>query len=304
MIKNLRTLCKLVEGIMWLYLPVVLFYWALTLVELNAIRPLQAFVGSIVAPIIANIDNYFDFQVYFRDMEVDYTPIVLASMVAVAALALWGGSGVLDVIEKKLENTKMELLKKKEEKKQEQQKEALVQELDRNKALYVMFKLIKIEKHDNYLVKQEDDSFSVGLLDSYESSIKNIAKSFSAKEYAEFEGGEGVSNFIFTDTDQFISYLLYLKEKVKEINKGTADLNMVFSYALACNCGYDTATAKIDFQLTNKLLNLVGKEEIFITSVLKDKLENLNTDLSIKFESKGIYMLDNKQIDTYKLLIN
>lgn len=304
MIKNLKSLCKLIEGLMWLYLPIVLFYWALTLVELNAIASLKAFIGVIVQPLIETIDNYFDFQVYFRNTEVDYTPVILAIGVAFSACLFWGGANALDVLEKKLENAKIDLLKRKESKKLEKEKEAFVEELDKNRVLYVMLKLIKIEKHDNYLIKNDKDSFSVGFIDSYETSIKNIATNFSGKSYIDFDAGAEITNFIFTDTEQFILYLIYLDEKVKEINKGTADLNTVFSYSLACSCSYSTTTAEIDFQLTNKLLNLVGKEEIFITSVLKNKLENLNTDMSMKFESKGIYMLDNKHIDTYKLKIN
>ena len=305
MIKLLKTINKIAEGLMWLYLPIVLIYWTLSLIELDAIAPLKATVGIIVQPLILLMDEYFDFQFNFGGTDVDYTCVVLS--VIVGGLAFLGmlNSRILEFVEEKLENTKTKLTKQKEIKVLSQKKEAQIQELNRYKALYVILKLVKIEKHDTYLVKKEDDSFSVGLMDSYESSIKNIAKSFEGREYKDFDAGPEITSFIFTDTEKFFIYLTYLTEKIKEINKGTQDdLNTVFSYTIACTCGYDAATARTDINLTHKMLNLVGSEEIFITNTLKQKLEILDTDISMKFQSKGFYMLEDKELDVYSLKIN
>ncbi len=302
MIKYIKTFVKIFEGLMWLYLPVVMIYWSLSLIELNAIIPLKATIGVIIMPLVIIIDKYFDFQFVFRNTEVDYTPVILAGAVTVSALLAMFASNVLDFIEEKLEIARIEILKQKEIKTKAKEKKMMAQELNRNKILYVMLKLKKVQRHETYLINNDKDSFTVGLIDSYENTIKNIAKNFSGKEYKGFDAGSEVSNFVFTDTEQFLLYLHYLNEKVKEINKGTADdLNTIFSYGVACSCSQDFATVKTDFQLTGKILNLVGSEEIFITSILKQKLKNLDTDINMKFESKGVYILDNKDFDIFKL---
>lgn len=305
MIRQLRTITKLLEGAMWLYLPIVMIYWSLTLIKLNAIAPLQAFVGVVVQPLTTIIDKYFDLQFTFNGDEVDYTPLVLIIIITVLAFMLILTSKTLDFVDEKLEKAKIEILKHKEKKAREKQKELELQELERHKVLYVMLRLDQIRKHESYLVNSDEDPFSRGLIDSYKSTIINMATNFSGKEYREYETSPDTSSFLFTDTERFLLYLRFLNNKIAEINKGIEDdLNTHFSYSIACNCSYDTSTAKTDLQLVEKILNLVGKEEIFITSTLKQKLENLNTDIDMKFDAKGLYILDEINFDIYKVKVD
>lgn len=304
MLKNIKTLVKIFEGLMWLYLPIVMIYWSLSLVNMEEIAPLKATVGVMVLPLVIILDKYFDFQFSFKGEEVDYTPVILAAVVSSCAFIAMFTTKFLDFIEEKLDLARIENIRKKEKMTKEEQKELLIQELNRNKILYVMLRLIKIQKHDSYLINEGADDFTVGLIDSYENTIKNIASNFNGKLLKDYESEPDVINYLFTDTDQFLLYLHYLTEKIKEINKGTEiDLNTIFSYSIACNCSYDTATAETDLKHTNKILNLVGKEEIYITSVLKQKLENLDTEVKMKFVSKGLYILDEKDFDVYKLIL-
>ncbi|HSA06392.1 MAG TPA: hypothetical protein P5556_04370 [Candidatus Gastranaerophilales bacterium] len=304
--KFLKTLNKICEGLMWLYLPIIMFYWSLTLINLSAIAPLKALFGKLVQPLVILLDKSFNFQFTFGEAQVDYTPVILAIFVALMALVFIINSKILDFVDEKLKdlNKNLEIKKQKDIKSKEH--ESLLKELNKNKVIYVILKLIKIEKHESYLVKNENDSFSVGLIDSYEISIKNIAKNFSGKEYKDpvINSDPNLSGYIFTDVEQFIIYITYLTEKIKEINKGTADLNTVFSFSVASSCSYTTATANIDFQLANKVLNLAKAEEVLITDLLKQKLKHLNSNFSLKFESKGMYMIDNKSIDVHGLKIN
>ncbi len=302
MIKQLKNLVKMCEGLMWLYLPVVIIYWSLTLIELNAIAPLKAFLGVIVVPFASVLDDYFDFQFSFAGTDVDYTPLILAVLIAGSTFLLILTTKILDFIEERMEQTKIEMLRHKEKKQKEIEKENLIQDLDRHKVIYLLLKLEKIKKHETYLVNSEQDAFSVGLVDSYEATIKDIANTFGGKKYRQSDTADDINNYVFTGSEQYLLYLLYLKEKIKEINKGTQDdLNTVFTYKIACSCSYDIATAETDIYLTNKMMNLVAEEEILITSTLKDKLQHLNTDVTMAFESKGYYILDDKDFDVYKL---
>ena len=63
------------------------------------------------------------------------------------------------------------------------------------------------------------------------------------------------------------------------------------------------ATAETDLMVTERILNLVGKNEIYLTNLLKEKLENVDTDINLKFESKGLYLFDKKDIEVYKMQV-
>ncbi len=305
MLKCLKTLIKIFEGLMWLYMPIIIFYWTLTLIQLDALTPLRTVVGIPVYPVIGFLNEYFNFQFYFGESEIDYTPFVLTIIVGLSIFISIFISNSLDFIDEKIEKIKIEWLKKQDIDAKKKLKNIHIKELNKNKIIYVLFKILKIESHENYLVQKDDDSFSIGLIDSYETSIKNIAKSFSGKEFKSFSNDPALNSFIFTDTEQFVIFLKYFIEKIKEINKGTKDdLNTVFNYTIACSCSYDTATAETDLSLTKKVLNLVGNNEIFITDILKQKLDHIDTDLYMEFESKGIYILDEKDLDIYKLRID
>lgn len=303
MIKFLTLINRLLEGFCWLYLPIILLYWALTLITIAAIEPLKNIVGIIVQPPVRAIDEYFNFQFMLGGTEVDYTPIALAGVVTICAICSVLTTQILDFISIKINDVKMEILRKTEIKNQQKEKEAYLQELERNKTIYMLLKLEKVQKHESYLVQQEEDIFSKGMIESYETSIKNMAKNFAGVEYKNFENKNGAVCFVFNDAKKFIKYINIFTNKIPEINQGTADLNTIFSYIMACSCSYDVATAETDLIITERILNLVGKNEIYLTSLLKEKLENVETDLNLKFESKGLYLFDKKDIEVYKMQI-
>lgn len=303
MIKFLRLINRLLEGFCWFYLPIILLYWALTLITIAAVEPLKNVVGIFVQPPVRVIDEYFNFQFMLGGTEVDYTPIALAGVVTVCAICSVLVTQVLDFISIKINDVKMEMLRKAEIKNQQKEKEEYLQELERNKAIYVLLKLEKVQKHESYLVQQGEDIFSKGMIESYETSIKNMAKNFAGVEYKDFKSENGAVCFVFNDAKKFIRYISVFTGKIPEINQGTADLNTIFSYTMACSCSYDVATAETDLAVTERIHNLVGKNEIYLTNLLKEKLENVETDINLKFESKGLYLFDKKDIEVYKMQV-
>ena len=80
LMKFFKTLNKLIEGIMWLYLPIILFYWALTLMQLPAVNALRGFLAQVVEPPVLFIENYFRFEFSYGNSSISYTPLVLAGI--------------------------------------------------------------------------------------------------------------------------------------------------------------------------------------------------------------------------------
>lgn len=145
MIKFLKLISRILEGFCWLYLPITLLYWALTLVSLVAIEPLRNVVGIIVQPPVRAIDEYFNFQFMLGGTEIDYTPVVLAGGVTLCAVCLVLTAQILDFISIKINDVKMEMLRKAEIRNQQKEKEAYLQELERNKTIYMLLKLEKVQ---------------------------------------------------------------------------------------------------------------------------------------------------------------
>ncbi len=300
----LKTINKLIEGLLWLYLPLVLFYWIITPVSFSPVLALRGYLAVIIEPLIIALDNNFNFSFFYADEDISYTPLVLAGLVVLAAIATIVNAKILDVIEEIAIKFKIKIDQKTLQSKKEKEKQNFQEELARNKTIFLALKVIKVQKHEEYLVKSDDGPFSAGLIESYQTSIVSLAKKFSGKEYTKFEASPDVYNFIFTDEERFLQYLKYLDRRIKEINKGTAELNNVFNYEIACSCGYSMVTAEKDFALTGSMLKLCAHDETLITDTLKNKLQAFNDKFNLKFHPKGLYILNEQNVEVHKLKIN
>ena len=299
--KYLITINKFIEGILWLYLPLVFIYWALTPLTFSFIPAFRDFIGKVIAPAISFLDSQFNFKYSYEDSSFSYTPLVLAGVVVLSISITILVAKLLNIFDTMIRKTKLKISSLSLQKEKEKENQSFLKELDRNKYIYVMLKIIKIQQHEEYLVRNEDNAFSAGLLDSYETSIVNLARKFSGKEYGTFDAGPDVHNLIFSDVEKFLQYLKFLNKRIQEINKGTAELNAIFSCQIASICGYSTATIDTDLSLVSKILNLCSKDDVLITDTLKHKIEALNTNINIKLEPKGIYLLNQVEVDVFTL---
>ena len=100
-----------------------------------------------------------------------------------------------------------------------------------------------------------------------------------------------------------MQFLPYLTERIEEINKGMLDLNVKFSYKTACHCSITDASAGVDFNITSKILNLCGDKEILLSELLKNRLD-LTENKNFKLNSRGIYLIKDKQMDVFKIQFN
>lgn len=297
----LKTINKLIEGILWLYLPFVLIFWALSPIDFALIKGLRALLSVFIQPLITVLENNFEFSYSFEGSDITYTPLVLAGLVMLAIVSTIINAKTLDFIDNNILKFRMKMTQQAILSEKEKKQQSFNEELEKNKVIYVMLKILKTQRHDEYLVKNDDSAFSVGLIDSYQTSIVKLAEKFSGKEYKNFDAGADTYSFVFADVESFLQYFKVLRKRVTEINKGTADLNSVFNYKIACSCSYSLVTADTDLSITHKLLNLCAESEILITQTLKDKINLYNNSFKLKVEPKGLYMLNEHQVDVHRL---
>jgi hypothetical protein len=302
LIKFIKGLFKLVEGILFIFLPVVVFYWALTLVNIDIVKPFTAILGSFIDPLIVPFKSSIEYSVeYDKDYTVNYTILFFAGIVLGTAFMFTIIGRILDFIEKILNKIKLNVKKQEKLRKKREEKQEFIKEVTKNNTLYVMLKLTRNQPKESYLMKdKKDDFFSVGLVDSYETSLANVYKKFSGKTYKNPDGTNNLNNYIFTDINKFLEFLPFLKERVEEVNKGMIDLNVKFDYKIACHCSYSDASALVDFEITSGILNLCGDREILLSELLKDLLETTDNN-NFRLFSRGIYLIKDKQMDVFKL---
>lgn len=305
MIKIFKSLFKLIEGILFVLLPVIVFYWSLTLVNLDIVKPFISILGSFIDPLMLPFKSYIEYSVkYENDYTVNFSILFFAGIVLFTALTFTTMGNILNFIDKIIEKIKIKIKIKDQLRKKQEEKQELIKEIKRNNTIYVTLKLIKNEPKESYLIKGEDaDFFSVGLVDSYESSLVNVYKKFSGKSYGKPGGTNNVNSYFFTDINKFLDFLPFFATRIEEVNKGMLDLNIKFDYKIACHCSYSDTSANVDFEITSKILNLCGNREIFLSELLKNRLEVIENN-NFKLYSRGIYLIKDKQMDVFKFKVD
>lgn len=299
----LKTLNKLIEGILWLYLPLVLIYWTLTPIEFSFFKGIKGLLSVFIEPLLLSLDSNFDFILSFEGSDISYTPLILAGVILICIILTIFNAKLLDFIEDSFLQLKIKMNQKALQKDREKKHQSFYEELEKYKIIYLMLKIIKTQKHEEYLVKKEDNAFSDGLIGSYQTSIANLAEKFSGKPYKDFDAGSDTYSFVFTDLEGVLQYIKVLSQRIKEINKGTSDLNCVFNYEIAASCSYSLISADADLSVTSKVLKLCSNSEILITETLKNKIQNSDKTFKVKLEPKGIYMLGESQVDVHRLKV-
>lgn len=304
MLNFIKSLNKLVEGLLFLVLPVIVFYWALTLLSPNIVAPFVAILGGIFNPVIDPFRPYITYKVNYDNMTVDYTVLLFAFLVMFTAFLCTINGHILNFIEK---ISKKAAAKQKEQeiiKQREVERQEYINEINKNKTIYTVLKLTKNAPNESYLIKEDgSDFFSQGIVDSYEKTIKDAYLKYEGIHKTNKTDEENANCFIFYDIEKFLNYLVYLQDKVEEVNKGMLDLNVRFDYQVACHCSYSDASAEIDFDITSKILNLSANKEILLSELLTNRL-NLLEDKYFNLLSRGIYLLNDKQIDVFRIEFN
>ncbi|OGI05138.1 MAG: hypothetical protein A2287_06830 [Candidatus Melainabacteria bacterium RIFOXYA12_FULL_32_12] len=301
--KLLKGFVKLIEAISLLLVPIIMFYWFLTLINLQAIKPFIAILGYVFSPFLSFIKVYANFNIKYEDITVDFAPFILASIFVVVFFVFSGFEKILDNVELMIKENKKKIQEAREREQQELQRMKYLEELAKNKITYLVLKFRQKETANAYLYVGREDVFGEGILGTMVNDIINKSKGFNGRQADGFEGEDGACNFIFYNIIDAIDYAFYVHNKVVEINKEVLDQSKRFYYGIACHCSYSEATEGQDFVSTTKFLNLGGDNEVIVSELFKKKYEALKEDTNLIFESKGIYNIEDKQVEIFDLKV-
>lgn len=298
--KFLKGFIKIIEGILLLLIPLILFYWFLANINLQAFKPIVAVFEYFFNPFISFIKLFVRFEIPYENSFVDFAPLIFALVILVIYLVFYGFEIILNFLEKSVNQTKIKLEEEHLKKESELTRIKFLEELAKNKVVYLVLKFRKKENSSAYLYNEENPSVE-NQFSSIFSNILDASEKFNAKKHENFEGEANTYNFIFYSVTDAIDYSFFVYNKVQKENREFSKSGMKLSATIACHCAYSELSADNDFSVTSKILNLGGENEITVSELFKNKYVALKEETNLIFNSKGIYNIDNFQIEAYQL---
>lgn len=301
--KFLKALGKFIEAFLIFLVPAILFYWFLLLLNLSTLKFLTAIIGFVFDPIIRTVGLFAHYIIEYNGVVIDLTPLITAGVIFALFLAFTGIGNFLTFLEEKLAQAKIKSIQDDRKKQEEMIKRKYIDFLARNKVINLSIKFIKKEIEASYLYEGEWDFLSENQLDNMINNLLDLTKEFHSKKCTDHKCQEGEYNFIFNDITDAVNYMKRVDTKIMEINRSFAEGSKRLYFSMACYCSYNEHEAILNFPITNKILNLAGKNEIFTTELFRDKYEILNAKINLKFNSKGVYNLNDRHIEIFEIKI-
>jgi uncharacterized protein YggT (Ycf19 family) len=298
-----KGIVKLLETILVLTIPILLFYWFISVINLQFLKPFEALLGSIFMPFLSFIKSYNNFTMMYEGVEIDFTPLVLAAALLATFFVSLGLEKVLDIIESAIIHFKNKSKEIEKVHNNELQRNKYIEELAKNKVTYLTLKFHQKQGSNAYLYANKEDIFGEGLLSTMLNDVIIKSKEYKAKDYKSSDIEKEMYSLIFYSITNAIDYAFYVCNKVEEINREVMDQDKKLYFKISCHCSYTEITAIKDFHIATKILNLSGNNEISVSELFKNKYEALKETTNIVFDSKGIYNIDDQQMEIFSLTV-
>jgi hypothetical protein len=299
--KQIRGLCKGVQAFLLFIIPIILLYWFLSLIKLDALKPLTAVFGVVLDPFVMMVRSIISYELNYNDIKVDFTHLIGVGFIVIIYIILEFINNSINLMEESCRKTKEKIKQAEQIKQQNLIRKTYLEALAQNKIVYLVLKLKTNETSAAYLCNKENDIFSEGITNTVINNILESSEKYDSKKYKDFKGPDDSYNFIFYNIADAIDYSLYIYNKIIEANRNIIDPSIRLFFKIACHCSSTEESATTDLRITNKLMNLCGEYEIMTTELFKEKYDALEHETNLTFVSKGIYCIDDKQMETYQL---
>jgi len=297
----LKQFCKFIQAILLFILPLILFYWFLFVINLAVLKPFTAILGCIFGPFIETVRLFVNYKLPYNGGSVDFTPLISGGVILVVYFILLMFDHLLGNIDDTFKKTQKKISEREYKKQQDLVHMNYLETLAQNKIIYLVLKLRTSETSSAYLCNKDDDIFSEGISNKVINNIIESSENYESKRYKDFKGKDNTYNFIFYSITDAIDYSFYVYNKVVEANKNVIDPSIRIYFTIACNCAYSEDLAEKEFDITRKILNLGGEFEIVASELFEEKYKALKEETNILFLSKGIYDINDKQLEVFQL---
>lgn len=298
----LRVFINIIQGIFLFLIPVIIFYWFLITLNLDMLKPFSALLGSFLDPFIEFVRRFASYEISYEGVTNDITPIIASFIILSGYFLLCGAEKTIDFAENKYLETQIKAKKQRDKKEAEIQKMQYLEDLAKNRVVYLDLKFHQQESRAAYLYSN-DDIFSEGLVNVALDGVIESSLRYKGKKYENPDNPNGVFSFIFYDITDAIDFTFHVFNRTNEINKEIIDKSKKMSFSTSCHCSYSEENAPETFTIVQKLLNLAGENEILVSELFKNKYEALKEESNLKFISKGIYIINDDQMEVFEIKV-
>lgn len=301
--KFLQTLNRFVQGVLFLLIPIILFYWFLSVTNLELLKPVTVILYVVFNPLISLIKLFGAFEIPYDNKIVDFSTLILAGLVLSCAFISMGIDKMLVFIENSANAVRKRSWEKEIQKKKDIERVKHFEEMAKNKVIYLVLKFNKKENNTAYLYGQT----SSGADDTIDSAIKDMldySSNFSGRKYDKSENNSNCHYFTFYDVTDGIDYAFYIFNRLNQLNSEISSTGQGLTASVGCHCSYNEITAKNDFLIAEKVGNLAGNLELVVSELFKNKYRAMKAESNLKFVSKGIYCVDDNNIEIFQIMVD
>ena len=301
--KFLQALNRIIQGILLFIVPVVIFYWFLAVTGLELLKPFVAIFDVIFNPLNSIIRAFVPFGLPYENKIIDFTGLILAGIFLCCSFVTMSIDKMLIIIENSIKAAKERAQEQELKKKKDIERVKHFEEMAKNKVIYFVLKFNKKENTASYLYGQNSSSAD----DRIDSGIKEMldySANFSGRKYEECESSSNCHRFIFYDVTDGIDYAFYVFNRLSQLNNEVSSAGQGVMASVGCHCSYNENTAKKDFIVAEKVGSLGNNLELVVSELFKNKYEAMKVESNLKFSSKGIYCIDDNNIEIFQIKVN
>ena len=234
----LKGITKFFEGILLLLIPLILFFWFLSVINLQFTKPFEAILGAMFNPYLDSIKALVQTELVYSDTNVDFAPLILSAIVLAGFFVFFAVEKILDIIDNTFNHVKKQTQETQKHKEADLMRIKFIEELARNKVIYLSVKFKQKATSSAYLYREDNDFFGAGILGTMINDICLKAKDFNAKRIYDFKGENNTFYFVFYDIVEAIDYAFFINNKTVEINRDVLDQGKKLYYLISCHCAY------------------------------------------------------------------
>ena len=299
----LKEFVRLIQSILILSIPFIILYWILSGINLEFLKPFKAILDTVFNPFISFTGVFFHLEIPYDNKVYDLTPLVFALIVLVIFMGLIWVENLITNFENTLKSLKAKARNFEVQNAYHQEKTKFSEELAKNKVIYLLLKFRKRESTLSYLSNNEDNKNTSNKNDDLINEIIHSAVQFNAKVLANPDENSDIKSFIFYNIDEALDYSFFVYNKIMNANANFVDLSTKLNFSISCHCSYSESTSGIDIPVAEKILSLCGTNEILISELFRNKYQALKVETNLLFDSKGIYNIDDKQIEVFQIKV-
>lgn len=299
----IKSLIKFIQALILIIIPFVLFYWLLTLINLEFLKPMVAFFAYFMNPVLSLVPPVFQYKIKYDNEFVSLIPLVFTIMSTLIAVGLAFLHSFLEGMETTVKAAHTHIKQAEQTSKVKKIVDQKNKILTQHRIIYVLLSIKKKENQSTHLYEKVADNLEKNYIKSIMSKIASKAADFRHERYKEEEKNEHTVCLVFYNTTEATDFAFAALAALGKANKELANTGLNYTLSVAFHCSTTIQNAPLEFAVASKIMNLAGDNEFYTSEIFKNKYEATTSKTNVKFIPRGTYMIHGRQEDVFQLKV-